>query len=250
MIGEGNIANSTKDKRRVLLVEDNRVSRLVAERLLCRWGYSVRTAADGLEALKYAALDEYDLILMNLQMPRLDGWSTARLIRRLNAHYAQIPIISLSAASQQLMLDNGPFTDFLEKPYMPEQLQNILEQQLSAQATPGLRTQLRDRLLQLSGADRLFRRQLVDLFVKNCQELLHDLDSGRLDQPDFLDQVAHKHKSSLRLLALYPLEAALENLKEALSTTVADQGLLKQRKDTIEQLTQQVLNELAAAEPV
>ena len=249
MIETGSSATIHTARARVLLVEDNRVSRLVAERLLLRWGYGVQLAAEGLEALKWAALQEYDLILMNLQMPRLDGWATARLIRRLNPHYAQAPIIALSAAHQQGGLSNGPFTDFLEKPYMPEQLQNLLLQHLRPQ-TPEKKLQLhlKERLMRLSGNDQLFQRQLADIFARNCLELLQDLNSGRLDEPALLSRVLHKHKSSLRLLELYPLEAALQNLQDLLVQDLQNDDILRQRKLAVEQLTHSVLDELAAAE--
>src|SRR5690606_3495972 len=111
--------------------------------------------ADGLEALKLAALGEYDLILMNLNMPRLDGAATVRLIRRLSHHYAHIPIISLSAARQRVQ--GGVFTDYLEKPYMPEQLQNLLQQYLHSPVQSGLRQHIHERLQKLSGQDQVFR---------------------------------------------------------------------------------------------
>jgi CheY-like chemotaxis protein/HPt (histidine-containing phosphotransfer) domain-containing protein len=228
---------------KVLLVEDNRVSRLVAERLLRRWGYAVWTAGDGLEALKLAALNEFDLVLMNQHMPRLDGSATLRLMRRLNPHYSHIPIISLSAAKHQPL--DSPFTDFLEKPYMPEQLQNLMQHYLNRAVAPKLRLHLQERLDKLSGGDQLFRQQLVDLFVKNCQELLEDISSGRLDEARFLASVVHKHKSSLRLLELYPLEAALESLQELMAVAGPDAVLLQSRKKVVEQLTQALLEELA-----
>ena len=229
----------------VLLVEDNRVSRLVAERLLKLWNYSVKVAANGHEALALVALESYDLILMNLGMPGLNGWETARLIRKVNLHYQHIPIIALSASVIDLKKTKNLFTDFLQIPYMPEQLKNLLQQHTKSVVTAEAVPQIQSRLDAVSGSDPHFRQQLIRLFSKNCKDLVEDLLMGRLDNAEYLSQVRHKHRSSLRLLELYSLEAALDSLQEALNTGLSDSALLLQRKQTVIQQATAIMQGLS-----
>ncbi|MBW3544844.1 MAG: response regulator [Bacteroidetes bacterium] len=230
--------------KQILLVEDNRVNRLVAERLLRRWGYAVKPAVDGLDGLKMAALGTYDLILMNMNMPGLNGKEAAMLIRRLNDHYQAVPIIALSASQGELQQTDGPFTDLLTIPYMPEQLKNLLHFYLQQATEAEENLQIRKRLDDISGQDPLYRRQLVRLFAKNCRELLQDLREGRLENVQYLSRIRHKHRSSLRLLDLYSLEAALDNLQEALEQPLEEAALLY-RKLAVAQQASAVIDELS-----
>lgn len=231
--------------KKVLLVDDNRVNRLVAGNLLQRWGYKKELATNGSEAIKLAALGVFDLILMNLNMPGMNGGEAAALIRGLSAHYQFLPIIALSANSRQLQQSYEPFTDFLEVPYMPEQLKSLLQQHLPETGLIDSYRLIQNKLDAISSNDIVYRRQLVSLFAKNCAELIEDLQMGRLESPAYLNQVRHKHQSSLRLLDLYSLEAALDNLQEALEYQGHDQALLELRKQAVAQHAGAFLEELS-----
>ncbi|HUB14931.1 MAG TPA: response regulator [Acetobacteraceae bacterium] len=82
---------------RVLLVEDDKANRTLLVAALTRRGFAVFTAGSGEEALRLAGRDSFDAILMDLQMPGLDGFETTRRIRALGGHVAQVPIIALTA---------------------------------------------------------------------------------------------------------------------------------------------------------
>lgn len=245
MIGEqGKNTGINKQPRKILLVEDNRVSRLVVERLLVRWGYSVAVAAHGLEGLKLAAREAFDLILMNVQMPGMSGRETTRLIRSLGKHYQLLPVIGLSSNGNALAQSREPFTDYLEVPFVPEKLKNILEFHLPEVKTSEKVLGIDERLQKISGGDEHYRRQLASLFKKNCAEIQEDLQMGRLDSPAYLSQVRHKHKSSLRLLELFSLEVALDNLQEALGAEKQDAQLLQFRRQAIAQQVTAVMEEI------
>jgi len=83
---------------RILVVEDNAVNLLLAERLLAKQGHSIRTAADGFEALAILKEETFDAVLMDLQMPRMDGFQTTAAIRRLERGTGNhLPIVALTA---------------------------------------------------------------------------------------------------------------------------------------------------------
>lgn len=81
---------------KILLVEDNEMNRDMLTRRLVRAGYAVVHAGDGEEAILKAADEAPDLILMDLSLPRIDGWEATRRIRARDGH-AGLPIIALTA---------------------------------------------------------------------------------------------------------------------------------------------------------
>ena len=119
---------------RVLLVEDDPVNREVLRELLLEEGASVVLADDGLVAVELARAGSYDLVLMDMRMPHLDGPSATRAIRQLPG-WADIPIVALTANAfvedRQNCLDAG-MDEFLTKPVNPDMFVATLVRLLSA----------------------------------------------------------------------------------------------------------------------
>jgi two-component system sensor histidine kinase/response regulator len=117
--------------RSVLVVEDNAVNRLVACELLVEFGVTVRTAASGLEAVAALAEQSVDLVLMDIQMPGLDGVETTRRIRRLPG--GRVPVVALTAHA--MLGDRDRFLgagmdDYLAKPIEEIDLLRVLRRWL------------------------------------------------------------------------------------------------------------------------
>lgn len=115
---------------KILLVEDNKVNQLVASMLLDDMGLEVDIANDGSQAVEKSVSGDYNLILMDLQMPVMDGFTAAKNIRTFNA---SIPIIALSAAvmekDKQLTKEAG-MNEHIAKPIDIRELQNLLARYL------------------------------------------------------------------------------------------------------------------------
>jgi CheY-like chemotaxis protein len=113
----------------VLVAEDNLVNQKVITRQLERWGVSYRLAANGYEVLEWLDKEPFDLILMDCQMPEMDGFEATRRIRAQQAT-AHIPIIALTANAlpedREMCLQAG-MDDYLPKPFKPEALRAVLE---------------------------------------------------------------------------------------------------------------------------
>lgn len=106
------------EKLRILLGEDNAVNQKLASALLTRAGHLVTVASSGREALRLFSMHEFDMILMDIQMPELDGFETTRLIRQTQAGL-KIPIIAMTAhvmeGDKERCLASG-MNDYVSKP--------------------------------------------------------------------------------------------------------------------------------------
>jgi two-component system, sensor histidine kinase and response regulator len=114
---------------RVLLVEDNAVNQKVAQRFLERLGCSVTIADNGANAVTACELEGFDLILMDLQMPVMDGYAATRAIR-MKQQGARVPIIALTANAMTGQLERCLAADMdglLTKPLLPDRLRETLE---------------------------------------------------------------------------------------------------------------------------
>ncbi len=120
---------------RVLLVEDEPVNAAVARGYLAALGCSCVWVRDGIEALTRSNGEHFDLVLMDLSMPKMDGFATARLMRRRGEHGARVPIIALSAHDALQYRDacvRAGMNDMLGKPYTLEQCAAVLRRWLTA----------------------------------------------------------------------------------------------------------------------
>lgn len=115
---------------RILLAEDNEVNQMVMLKMLNKLGYQADLAANGLEVLHSLETKDYDLILMDVQMPEMDGFEAARSIRKLLASAKQPKIVAITAyalqGDREKCLDAG-MDDYISKPVKLEELRAVLE---------------------------------------------------------------------------------------------------------------------------
>ena len=120
---------SPQRRGRILLVEDNPVNQLVAKGMLGKLGCEVSVAAHGAEALDQLEQSEFDLVLMDCNMPVMDGYEASRQIRR-SGRWPQLPIVALTAnamSEERERCRAAGMSDYLAKPFRREELAALLD---------------------------------------------------------------------------------------------------------------------------
>jgi len=118
---------SQLDGMNILVVEDSFINVVILKQFLKKWNCLVTTADNGVKGLDLAKQHKFDLILMDLQMPEMDGISCTKEIRALNENYfKKVPIIALTAANENTMRNAAyaaGMNDYILKPFEPQNLQ-------------------------------------------------------------------------------------------------------------------------------
>ncbi len=130
----------TGPRHRILVAEDNLINQLVIVEQLKVLGYDVAAVHNGWEALKALESGDYDLVLMDCQMPELDGYDATRRIREGAEKGRRIPIVALTAHAMQEDLDRcltAGMNDYITKPFVEEDLRQKLERWLGEAAAAG-----------------------------------------------------------------------------------------------------------------
>lgn len=118
--------------KRILVVEDNPDNMYVMDRILTHYGFGVHEATSGVEALRLLETNVYDLVLMDMQMPQLDGYAAVRKLRAFPA-MQDVPVIAVTANSmpgdRERTLEAG-CTDYMSKPIDTRELVRLIEHYL------------------------------------------------------------------------------------------------------------------------
>ncbi len=219
-------------KLRVLLVEDNHVNQRVAARILKRMGHEADLAADGVEAVAQVQARTYDVVLMDMQMPRMDGLEATRTIRALPSGTARIPIVAMTAnafsSDREACFASG-MDDFISKPVNRDKLFDVLEywSEDGASARPDRGTPAspvsaspvdRDQLQALReelGDDML--QELVGSFRASAADLVEQIQmSIQADERTSADELLHRLKGSAATLSFAGVAQACDRLRTVL----------------------------------
>jgi signal transduction histidine kinase/DNA-binding response OmpR family regulator len=205
---------------RVLLAEDHSVNQLVMLRILEKLGYAADVAATGRDAVRAALETRYDLVLMDCQMPELDGYEATREIRRSESG-RRTPIVALTASAldgdRARALEAG-MDDHLTKPVTPDALVSALERWIRAPAPrPALDSGVLGELRTLTTPG--FVGEAMTMFLASATRSMDRL-RGALQRGDLaeLERAAHSLRGSCAIIGARPmmeLAAALEDRARA-----------------------------------
>ncbi|OJJ16424.1 hypothetical protein BKI52_34625 [marine bacterium AO1-C] len=215
-------------EKRVLLAEDNQMNQFLATTILEEWGVVVDVAENGKEALEKFREGKYDLILMDMQMPVMDGVETTKVIRQKLA--SSIPIIALTAnaikGDRQRCLEAG-MNDYLTKPFaqndlLEKILTNLKDLPMKAALAPqesivkqATTTYNLQKLEKMMGGNKEHVRQMVNMFVEETPALIDDMRQAQAAADIIaLGKLAHKVKSSLDILDLQRLAKIARQIEQ------------------------------------
>ncbi len=202
----------------VLLVEDNAINQRVARRFLERLGCEVQVVGDGRQAIEAFERNTYTFILMDMQMPVMDGLEATRRIRELeNGGSRRTPIVALTANAMMGTLERcleAGMDDYLTKPLDISRLQDVLDRFMgraggeapvvagsSSAAAPGHVASddnaIRARLADVAGGDEEFIIELVNAFLFGGDETVQELRAAaELGDTAAIARAAHKLKGA------------------------------------------------------
>ena len=117
------------------MVEDTDLNVTVATQILARWGVTIDLAENGKIAVQKATKQLFDLILMDLQMPVMNGFEATKAIRQLDGAHANVPIIALTASAELAVRREAlghDMNDYIAKPFNPKELYKKMQKNITA----------------------------------------------------------------------------------------------------------------------
>ncbi len=202
------------------MAEDNPVNVKLAVLLLKRFGYDADTVSNGSEALDAMAGRAYDVVLMDVQMPVMDGLEATRRIAGLGAGTPRPVVIGMTANAvegfRKTCLEAG-MTDYISKPVQPEELKATLLRALEErQATRPMADAPEDQTAPLmSDAHLDFLIQLAGPFVDDTTRSLNELSRrAERGEPAELGRIAHRLKGSCQIFGAHHMSSICGELEE------------------------------------
>lgn len=194
---------------KILLVEDNEMNRVVAQNSLKHCGCEVTEACNGKEALEILAKNTFDVVLMDIQMPVMDGIEAVKIIReqmKLN-----VPVIALTAnafKSETELCKSVGMDDFVTKPFEEDLLMKTISKCIGRETSVTKKEEVKavipqkkydlSFLKEVSRGDEMFMQKMVMLFIEQSTQTTGQMKSA-LQQGDYaeLSRLAHRVKSSI-----------------------------------------------------
>lgn len=212
----------------VLLVEDNDINRLYARSILKNWNCQVDIAENGLVAIEKVKNNFYDVVLMDIQMPVMDGYDATKAIRLMNAPKNSTPIVALTANATKPDVEKcllAGMNDYLPKPFTPDDLHRKLIDELKIK--PGNKREAKapvqkkaskfdlSYLRSISNNNQEFIREMMQTFLQSTPDLLRQMRIS-LEEKNWerLSKLAHQIKPSLTLLGVHDLHATILFIEE------------------------------------
>ncbi|HQR94954.1 MAG TPA: response regulator, partial [Sediminibacterium sp.] len=232
--------------KRILIAEDVELNQFIARQILESWGMDVAVAANGRIALEMVQEQHFDLILMDIQMPEMDGIEATELIRKLgDTRLANIPIIALTAnalkGDNHLYFQAG-MNDYITKPYTEEKLYSVLSKFLPANplsvapvvemAKPSTRILVEEGISlsnnyveegllydltmvrQIGKGNPDFIGKMVTLFLEQLPSDISKLkEYSQKDEWESLSKLAHRMKPSIEGMGIHSLKTIIRELE-------------------------------------
>jgi len=240
-------ANYYRDKSkkalRILVVDDNAINQSLMNHLLLQWNIDFNIVSNGMEAVEKLGNKVYDLILMDLQMPQMDGYAATQHIREVMK--LDIPIIAMTAhalaGEREKCLSRG-MNEYISKPIKEQELFDLISQFGLGEEQKDVANELQNSQFQyldltymrsLSAGDTGFEKTVTEQFIFNLPTHLSELKSA-YENNDFalVRLIAHDLKTTVSIMGFLPLvEERLDLLETATQKSIELNKVLDELSD-------------------
>ena len=216
----------------ILLVDDNKTNQLLGKTRLERWGCTVDLANNGIEGVKKTQQKLYDVILMDIQMPIMDGYEATKIIKNdISEQVSKIPVIAMTAYTSKNDIKraiNAGMDDYIFKPFKPAEVYKLLKkygkinEENNDKDPENIEKQIKSKSEKYT--DLKFIREetmnessilalLIESFINDIDEFLEILDKGfKSKNWKLLHEATHKIKPSIRMFGISKLDQVIHDL--------------------------------------
>lgn len=247
--------------KKILLVEDVEMNQYLARYIMESWGCSVDVADNGKMAIDKVSSADYDIVLMDIQMPEMDGMEATRQIRGMHdVVKSSVPIVALTANAQKSECESYlqiGMNDCLAKPFEEASLFTVITKNIKAIASAApvadvesVDVQAGEKLYDLSmveavsGGDKTFIVKMMDLFLETVPLTLNDLQRSAIAK-DWIavSKHAHKLKSTIDSMSITLLKKDIRTIEND-ARKGGDPVQLAQLVDKVNEIMQRVMTQV------
>lgn len=233
-----------------LVVDDNRLNRVALESILNKLGIQAKLAESGAKAIEMVKQDHFDLILMDIQMPHMDGIEATRRIRSLGSIHQTVPIVAVTANAyfnDYDMLKASQINDVIFKPIKMESLGQMLRKYLTTTETIHIPEEMvvfdrADFLKRFEGSYDIAKEVIETFQAEYPKDLNHIKDAIATKDDTEIIKAAHYYKGSCAYLSgkrlVWLLNRMMDQAKQNIQSEMADlmQILIKESEELIKEL--------------
>lgn len=217
------VSDNLSSPLHILVAEDHDINRFIIEKMLKGWGHTCDFACTGTEAVEKVSRNSYDLVLMDVEMPDMNGCRATEMIRNEIDNKKSLPIIALTGhamnGEREKCLESG-MNDYISKPFKAEELKAKIKQYAYSNisiSTPQIQSKITDLtfLREISENNDQFFREFIQMFLRNTPQALQDIRNG-LETLNWesIRQAAHKVKPSFNYVGLKDLNLMSGKIEE------------------------------------
>lgn len=208
--------NNQISDTKILIVDDNETNQNVLCKMLNKYNYSCDIASNGIEALELVEKNDYNIIFMDCQMPKMDGYECSKKIRKLDGAKKLVKIVAMTAnaleGDKEKCLNSG-MDDYISKPVNYNAILNILEDS-KKELSFNLKYSI-EKFIKLTGINEISSREIFEDYIKKIPKFIEEIEIKISDREyKELASISHKLKGSsgnLGLTQLYKIFVMLED---------------------------------------
>jgi PAS domain S-box-containing protein len=244
--------------RRILLAEDHPVNQRLARKILEKWGHTVVVAGNGRKALEAIARNKFDLVIMDVQMPEMNGLEAARLIRaQEKPGEARLPIVAMTAhamkGDREQCLAAG-MDAYITKPINPELLFRAIEgtsyENVTSLPKPTAGSFDPEGLLRRASGDWALAREVINMFLEDTPEVLAQMrEALAQNNPNAIERAAHRLKGAAANLEARDLANIAFQIEQAANQgNISEEYVARLEKgvDDLKRALQSLMHSIAA----